>query len=56
MADEPPKVGRIDDPEVLKGITQPIRQQLWRLLLQRGPCTVGTLAGELGPWWCRRSH
>jgi hypothetical protein len=47
MADEPSKVRRIDDPEVLKGIAQPIRQKLWRLLLQQGPCTVGTLAGHL---------
>lgn len=38
---------RIDDPEVLKGLAQPMRQRLWRMLLQRGPCTVGTLARRL---------
>jgi DNA-binding transcriptional ArsR family regulator len=48
MADQPRHVRRIDDPDVLKGLAQPIRQKLWRLLLQRGPCTVGTLAGALG--------
>jgi predicted ArsR family transcriptional regulator len=39
---------RIDDPELLKGLAQPLRQRLWRLLHQRGPCTVGTLAGAVG--------
>jgi predicted ArsR family transcriptional regulator len=48
MADATPPVRRIDDPEVLKGLAQPIRQKLWRLLLQQGPCTVGTLAAHLG--------
>lgn len=48
MADDSRPVRRIDDPDVLKGLAQPIRQKLWRLLLQRGPCTVGTLAGQLG--------
>lgn len=48
MVDEPPHLRRIDDPEVLKGLAQPIRQKLWRLLLQRGPRTVGTLAEQLG--------
>jgi predicted ArsR family transcriptional regulator len=41
-------VRRIDDPDVLKGLAQPIRQKLWRLLLLQGPCTVGALAAELG--------
>lgn len=48
MVGEPRSFRRIDDPETLKGLAQPIRQKLWRLLLQRGPCTVGTLAGALG--------
>lgn len=46
-ADERRTVRRIDDPEVLKGLAQPIRQRLWRILLHDGPCTVGTLAGRL---------
>lgn len=48
MAEEPRPLRRIDDLEALKGLAQPIRQKLWRLLLRRGPCTVGTLAGALG--------
>jgi Mn-dependent DtxR family transcriptional regulator len=48
MTGEPRHVRRIDDPEVLKGLAQPIRQKLWRMLLQQGPCTVGTLAQQLG--------
>jgi DNA-binding transcriptional ArsR family regulator len=41
-------VRRIDDPEVLKGLAHPLRQRLWRLLHQLGPCTVGTLANRVG--------
>jgi DNA-binding transcriptional ArsR family regulator len=48
MATEQRTVRRIDDPEVLKGLAQPIRQRLWRLLLQLGPCTVKTLAERTG--------
>jgi DNA-binding MarR family transcriptional regulator len=47
MSSEPRHIQRIDDPEVLKGLAQPIRQKLWRMLLQQGPCTVGTLARQL---------
>jgi DNA-binding transcriptional ArsR family regulator len=39
---------RITDPEVLKGLAQPIRQRLYRLLLQFGPATGGGLAKRLG--------
>jgi DNA-binding transcriptional ArsR family regulator len=39
---------RITDPEVLKGLAQPIRQRLYRLLLQFGPATGGSLAKRLG--------
>ena len=48
MTDDPRPVRRIDDPDVLKGLAQPIRQKLWRLLLQQGPCTVATLVAQLG--------
>jgi hypothetical protein len=41
-------VRRIDDPEVLKGLAQPVRQRLWRLLVQLGPCTVKTLTERTG--------
>jgi DNA-binding transcriptional ArsR family regulator len=41
----PPR--RLDDPEVLKGLAQPIRQRLFRLLIQIGPATVGTLAKRM---------
>jgi DNA-binding transcriptional ArsR family regulator len=39
---------RIDDPEVLKGLAQPVRQRIYRTLAQIGPATVGRLAKELG--------
>jgi hypothetical protein len=39
---------RINDPEVLKGMAQPVRQRLYRLLAQIGPATGGTLARHLG--------
>jgi DNA-binding transcriptional ArsR family regulator len=39
---------RITDPDVLKALAQPIRQRLYRLLLQFGPATGGSLAGRLG--------
>jgi hypothetical protein len=48
MATNQRSVRRIDDPEVLKGLAQPIRQRLWRLLIQLGPCTVKTLAERVG--------
>jgi DNA-binding transcriptional ArsR family regulator len=39
---------RITDPRVLGGLAQPIRQRLYRLLIQFGPATGGTLARQLG--------
>ena len=39
---------RLDDPEILKGLAQPFRQRLYRLLAQVGPATVSTLAKHLG--------
>jgi DNA-binding transcriptional ArsR family regulator len=48
MATEQRTVRRIDDPEVLKGLAQPIRQSLWRLLHQLGPCTVKRLTERTG--------
>lgn len=35
---------KITDPEVLKGLTQPLRRKLFRLLQQAGPATAGALA------------
>jgi DNA-binding transcriptional ArsR family regulator len=35
---------RITDPEILKGLTHPLRRQVFRLLAQFGPATVSTLA------------
>ncbi|QSB14738.1 helix-turn-helix transcriptional regulator [Natronosporangium hydrolyticum] len=37
---------RIDDPAALRALAHPLRQRLWRLLMQRGPATVGTLASH----------
>ncbi len=39
---------RITDHEVLKGLAQPIRQKLYRLLAQIGPATGATLSRHLG--------
>ncbi|MEU7826520.1 helix-turn-helix domain-containing protein [Catellatospora sp. NPDC049133] len=39
---------RITDPQVLKGLAQPIRQKLYRLLVQAGPATGATLSKRLG--------
>ncbi|WP_144127996.1 winged helix-turn-helix domain-containing protein [Catellatospora sichuanensis] len=39
---------RITDPEVLKGLAQPVRQKLYRLLTQLGPATGATLSKRLG--------
>lgn len=39
---------RITDPQALKGLAQPLRQKLYRLLVQIGPATGGTLAKRLG--------
>lgn len=39
---------RITDPQVLKGLAQPIRHRLFRLLCQFGPATGGVLAKRLG--------
>jgi DNA-binding transcriptional ArsR family regulator len=39
---------RLDDPEILKGLAQPFRQRLYRMLAQIGPATVGTLAKQFG--------
>lgn len=36
---------RLTDPDMLKGLTHPLRRRLYRLLLQLGPSTV-TLLGE----------
>jgi DNA-binding transcriptional ArsR family regulator len=44
MTENVPERRRIDDPEVLKGLAQPIRQRLYRLLSQIGPATGSTLA------------
>jgi DNA-binding MarR family transcriptional regulator len=38
----------ISDPETLKGLAQPIRQKIYRLLAQIGPATGGTLSQRLG--------
>ncbi|MFB9904075.1 ArsR family transcriptional regulator [Allokutzneria oryzae] len=35
---------RITDPDVLKGMAQPLRRTLYRLLCQLGPATAGVLA------------
>jgi DNA-binding transcriptional ArsR family regulator len=35
---------RITDPEILKGLTHPLRREVFRLLAQFGPATVSTLA------------
>lgn len=48
MTTERHPVRRIDDPKVLRGLAQPIRQRLWRLLKQLGPCTVKTLTERVG--------
>jgi len=39
---------RISDPETLKGLAQPIRQKIYRLLAQIGPATGGELSRRLG--------
>jgi DNA-binding transcriptional ArsR family regulator len=39
---------RITDPETLKGLTHPLRRQVFRLLAQFGPATVTTLARQTG--------
>jgi DNA-binding transcriptional ArsR family regulator len=39
---------QINDPEVLKGLAQPLRLRLYRLLALVGPATVGMLAKRLG--------
>jgi len=39
---------RITDPDVLRGLAQPFRPRLYRLLLQFGPATGGRLAERLG--------
>ena len=38
---------RITDPEVLKGLSHPLRQRLFRLLTQLGPSTTTMLAAHL---------
>jgi DNA-binding transcriptional ArsR family regulator len=35
---------RITDPEILKGLTHPLRREVFRLLAEFGPATVSTLA------------
>ncbi len=44
MVSVPAPVRRVTDPEVLKGLTHPLRRQIFRLLAQFGPATVSTLA------------
>jgi DNA-binding transcriptional ArsR family regulator len=39
-----PQNRRITDPEILKGLTHPLRRQVFRLLAEFGPATVSTLA------------
>jgi DNA-binding transcriptional ArsR family regulator len=43
-----PRGRRITDPEVLKALTHPLRQRLYRLLAQIGPTTVGALGERVG--------
>jgi DNA-binding transcriptional ArsR family regulator len=38
---------RVNDPDVLKGLAHPLRQRLYRLLIQLGPATVTLLAGRM---------
>lgn len=38
---------RITDPEILKGLSHPLRQRLYRLLAQLGPATTTILAAHL---------
>jgi DNA-binding transcriptional ArsR family regulator len=47
MTDSRPQ-RRITDPQALKGLAQPVRQRLFRLLCQFGPATGGALAKRLG--------
>ncbi|NUP51377.1 MAG: helix-turn-helix domain-containing protein [Catenulispora sp.] len=42
-----PEPRRITDPEVLKGLSHPLRQRLLRLLTQLGPSTTTILAAHL---------
>ena len=42
----PPEIRHITDPEVLKGLTHPLRRQVVRLLGQFGPATVTLLASR----------
>jgi DNA-binding transcriptional ArsR family regulator len=42
-----PEPRRISDPDILKGLAQPMRQRLYRLLIQLGPATVSTLARKV---------
>ncbi len=39
---------RLTDPEALKGLAHPLRQRLYRLLVQLGPSTVTGLAERIG--------
>jgi DNA-binding transcriptional ArsR family regulator len=39
---------RITDPDVLKGMAHPMRQRLYRLLVQLGPSPVSVLAAKVG--------
>lgn len=38
---------RISDPDTLKGLAQPLRQKIYRLLVQIGPLTVGDISKRL---------
>jgi DNA-binding transcriptional ArsR family regulator len=46
MSTSPPR--RITDPDTLKGLTHPLRRQVFRLLAEFGPATVSTLAERTG--------
>lgn len=43
----PERKRRITDPEVLKGLTHPLRREVFRQLAQFGPATVTTLARRM---------
>lgn len=39
---------RISDPDILKGLAQPLRQKIYRQLMQYGPLTVSDLGKRVG--------
>lgn len=44
---EPSEPRRLNDPDLLKGLTHPLRRTLLRLLTQLGPATVSLLAARI---------